>query len=134
MRRLWKCFPRRKWTIRLLIWGVRWNFGGRDSLHPLQTPSPRHDIPRLNRAVSKRLLLPSTFGGGKKLNSGDRRRQPMENFARQTEEAEPRRKWVISFKAQKRGLSHRTQKEERPSPECRLHRCKRGQPNVDATP
>src|SRR5258707_14672529 len=132
MRRLWKRFPRRKWTIRLLIWGVRWNFGGRDSLHPLQTPSPRHDIPRLNRAVSKRLLLPSTFGGGKKLNSGDRRRQPMENFARQTEEAEPRRSWVIRLKAQNRGLNHRTQKEERTDSEGGPSQCNRSHLQLDA--
>jgi hypothetical protein len=47
----------------------------------------------------------------------------MENFARQTEEAEPRRSWVIRLKAQKQWLSHpsaalragRTPKQERPA-------------------
>src|SRR5258708_5956452 len=133
MRRLWKSFPHRKWMIRLLIWGARWNFGGRDSLHPLQTPSPRPDILRLNGAVSKRLLLPSTCGGGKKLNRGERRRQQMKNFARQTEEAEPRRSWVIRLKAQKGWLSPRTQKEERPASEGGRYECKRGHLKVAAT-
>jgi len=49
----------------------------------------------------------------------------MENFARQTEEAEPRRSWVIRLKAQKRRLSHRTQKEERLASEGRPYGCKR---------
>jgi|GraSoi_2013_20cm_1033751.scaffolds.fasta_scaffold144817_1 hypothetical protein len=57
----------------------------------------------------------------------------MENFARQTEEAEPRRSWVIRLKAQKRWLSHRTQKEERPASEGGPYECKRGHLKVAAT-
>ena len=49
----------------------------------------------------------------------------MENFARQTEEAEPRQSWVIRLKAQRRWLSHRTQKEERPASEGGAYECKR---------